>query len=384
MSLLGSIVGAGGSLLSSVVTGMFGNHQQKKAYNYQTELQDSQNAWQAEQNRLAEQYQTDEWQRQFNATNAYNDPSAQVDRLIAAGINPASLAGSSSAAGTSSASVTGNSGHNTGYGVGNLGAPIAGMQTDVINAVGNAIKSLTGGVRDLASAKETNTLLPEKVRNLISQTNNLEAQTYITKLQSSLLDKFGSKKEQALINNFIAQTAKEYASAEQAYAQANDLDALAKLHGQMVETEISKKANFEADTRLKGRMIKKAEVELKYLDSWYVEQLNVMDAEAKERIANARKINYEADANQLHSEIMQQLRTDGVARSVLERTIRQGWTLIEEQVNLTAAQKAYVEKQTQYIGKQSDEYELWQILNFAESVGMAAAVGGLFKGAKVK
>lgn len=378
-ALGGGLAGAAVSGLTSLLSG----DQSKKAYQYQQKLQNSQNAWQAEQNRLAEQYQSQEWQRQFDATNAYNDPSAQVQRLIKAGLNPATLNGST-ASGNSAASVTGNSGHNTGYGVGNLGAPIAGMQYDNLNAISNAIKSLTGGVRDLSSAKETNTLLREKVRNLISQTSNTEAQSFFTNLQSKLLDKFGSKKEQALINNFVAQTAKEYAAAEQAYSQAKDLDALEKLHSQMVETELSKKANYEADTQLKGRMVDKASVDLKYLDAWYVDQLNLLKAEAQDRLASARNTGYEADAKQLHAEIMQGLRNSTIARNDYEDSIRKGWSLIKSQVNLTDEQTNYVNKQSKYVGKQTSEYELWNLLNFAESVGMAAAVGGLFKGAKVK
>ena len=36
-----------------------------------------------------QQYQSQEWQRQFDAQNAYNTPAAQSQRLKSAGINPA-------------------------------------------------------------------------------------------------------------------------------------------------------------------------------------------------------------------------------------------------------------------------------------------------------
>lgn len=39
------------------------------------------------------QMQSDEWNRQFNAQNAYNDPKAQMERLLNAGLNPQLAAG---------------------------------------------------------------------------------------------------------------------------------------------------------------------------------------------------------------------------------------------------------------------------------------------------
>ena len=46
------------------------------------------NQFNADQASLAYQRQIDEWNRQFNLTNQYNDPSAQMQRLTDAGINP--------------------------------------------------------------------------------------------------------------------------------------------------------------------------------------------------------------------------------------------------------------------------------------------------------
>lgn len=46
------------------------------------------NQFNANQATLAYQRQVDEWNRQFNLTNQYNDPSAQMQRLTDAGINP--------------------------------------------------------------------------------------------------------------------------------------------------------------------------------------------------------------------------------------------------------------------------------------------------------
>nr|CAI9749984.1 pilot protein for DNA ejection [Microvirus sp.] len=46
------------------------------------------NQFNANQATIAYQRQIDEWNRQFDLTNQYNDPSAQMNRLTSAGINP--------------------------------------------------------------------------------------------------------------------------------------------------------------------------------------------------------------------------------------------------------------------------------------------------------
>ena len=71
--LISGLVGSGTSLLGSVVNNLFNRSNMKKQYQYNTKLQEQQ-----------QQYTTDMW----NKNNEYNDPSAQRDRLNAAGLNP--------------------------------------------------------------------------------------------------------------------------------------------------------------------------------------------------------------------------------------------------------------------------------------------------------
>lgn len=92
-SLLGSAASAGAS--------MYNNNQQIKAQQQQAR---EQNAWQSLENEKDRQFQSDLWNeqfskeneeydRRFNQSNEYNDPSAVVARLRAAGINPAAAMG---------------------------------------------------------------------------------------------------------------------------------------------------------------------------------------------------------------------------------------------------------------------------------------------------
>ena len=70
--LTNGLSGAAGSLLG----GIFGAIGAKKQYKRQKKLM-----------QLQSQMEMDNWQQQFDVQNAYNDPSAQLDRLEQAGIN---------------------------------------------------------------------------------------------------------------------------------------------------------------------------------------------------------------------------------------------------------------------------------------------------------
>ena len=70
---MGSVVSAGGNLLSSLVNNGVQLYRDKQARDYNLKLAQMQNEWNIQQ-----------WKRE----NAYNDPSAQLARLKAAGINP--------------------------------------------------------------------------------------------------------------------------------------------------------------------------------------------------------------------------------------------------------------------------------------------------------
>lgn len=63
-----------------------------------------QNQFNAEQATLSYERNRNEWTRQFNAQNAYNDPSAQFQRNLNAGINPYAALGTFGNASTASAS----------------------------------------------------------------------------------------------------------------------------------------------------------------------------------------------------------------------------------------------------------------------------------------
>lgn len=88
-------IGLGSSLISSAFGSLFGNNSAKQQFKYQQKL-----------NQEAFQHDVDMWNRQ----NAYNTPSAQMERLQAAGLNPNLVYGNGGATNTANSAPTYNAG----------------------------------------------------------------------------------------------------------------------------------------------------------------------------------------------------------------------------------------------------------------------------------
>lgn len=96
-AMLGSsILGAAGSLFNNTIGSLFGNNSAKKQFEYQRQL-----------NQEAFQHDVDMWNRQ----NEYNTPTAQMQRLQAAGLNPNLVYGNGGATNTATGAPTYNAGH---------------------------------------------------------------------------------------------------------------------------------------------------------------------------------------------------------------------------------------------------------------------------------
>ena len=151
MSPLGAIAG-GVSALGS----LFGKSDSDKAM----ELAEKQHQWDVEENQKNRDFQSKEWQRQFDAINAYNDPSATKERLIKGGLNASALLnGQGSAIGQSTGSPSAPS-----------GASGLNPMPDVVSQVGfQSRESLMRRLDTLAQLGKSNFLLPETKQKLSAE-----------------------------------------------------------------------------------------------------------------------------------------------------------------------------------------------------------------------
>ena len=151
MSPLGAIAG-GVSALGS----LFGKSDSDKAM----ELAEKQHQWDVEENQKNRDFQSAEWQRQFDAINAYNDPSKTKERLTKAGLNgSAMLNGQGAAIGQSTGSPSAPS-----------GASGLNPMPDVVSQVGfQSRESLFKRLEMLGNLAKNSYLLPETKEKLSAE-----------------------------------------------------------------------------------------------------------------------------------------------------------------------------------------------------------------------
>lgn len=85
---------AGSALVGGASNAVIGSKLNKKNRDFYREMTENQNQFNAEQAQLAYQRQRELYDYQFDKESAYNDPRAQMQRMKAAGLNPALLYGS--------------------------------------------------------------------------------------------------------------------------------------------------------------------------------------------------------------------------------------------------------------------------------------------------
>ena len=306
MGFLGDLTKAASSGLTGGVTGLltggiaslgsrlFGSNQdQKQAFQYQKQLQQMQNDWQAQQNQKAMDFQRKNWKEQFNMTNEYNNPSASVQRLISAGLNPA---GAMNNAGNTASTAQGLQGVANGTPVGSVGAPIASLSIDNRKAISEMIASMSGSARNTADASRTNMLANAELNNMIAKTNNEEAQAYFTQLQTKLQGMFGGKKMQSEINALVAQMANSYADVQKKLAECKTMEDLQNVYKSQVDVNWSESALNNAKVKLSNKEYNKLEIELKYYDAWMRSEIGLMRARSAESLASANESNVRANS----------------------------------------------------------------------------------------
>lgn len=151
MSPLGAIAGG-----VSALGNLFGSSPEDKAM----KLAEKQHQWDVEENQKNRDFQSQEWTRQFNAINEYNDPSKTKERLTKGGLNAsAMLNGQGAAIGQSTGSPSAPS-----------GASGLNPMPDVVSQVGfQSRESLFKRLQTLGDMAKNSYLLPETKEKLSAE-----------------------------------------------------------------------------------------------------------------------------------------------------------------------------------------------------------------------
>lgn len=387
--LNGGVSGLISGGIASLGSQLFGsNNDQRKAFEYQKQLQQMQNDWQAQQNQKAMDFQRQNWKEQFNMTNEYNSPTASVQRLISAGLNPA---GALNNAGNTSASVGGMQGIANGSPVGSVGAPIASLSIDNRKAISDMIASMSGSARNTAEASRTNMLANAELNNLIAKTNNEEAQAYFTQLQTKLQGMFGGRKMQAEINKLISSMATDYADVQKKLSECKTMEELQEVYKSQVDVNWSQSALNNAKVKLTKKEYEKLVIDLKYYDSWMRENIELIRARTADSLASAHESNVRANSGMYQNQAeltfeqtkyqkmvntVESIRTDLVTnkfgpadRDKYVNSLRAELDNLINTASISKEQKDYLYWMKSKLHKDVSYYEFNMVLDAMESAG---------------
>ncbi|QCS36062.1 minor capsid protein [Capybara microvirus Cap1_SP_109] len=199
-------------------------------------------------------WNVEEWQREFDLTNEYNSPSAQLERLKAAGLNPMyfGLEGSNSNASQSLVQSSNMANQDA--------APVVSTRADRLNAIMNGVNAIGGSINSSLNSyfqrrkldseiskidseveinkvnksyiesqteltREQKANLEQQTRNLTAQYNEILAKTDVLRNQKAI----GDKELQYFDRRVLASISKDESLVKNIQAQTNLTDKQSKL-----------------------------------------------------------------------------------------------------------------------------------------------------------
>ena len=190
-SPVASLIGAGTSAINM--------NQQKK-------LMQQNNEFQAAENQKNREWQSQEWTRQFDLTNAYNDPTAIVGRLQNAGLNPAQvMSGTGSSSAVSHATPSAPSG-----GVSATPSPdysgviTSGFQS--MQQIANSIKMLTEAKKTAKETPYVGAMLDSQIQLNLAKFENEQAKADFQRLQNQIEGALGFQIRSKELAKLVSET----------------------------------------------------------------------------------------------------------------------------------------------------------------------------------
>ncbi len=312
-------ISAGIQGVASVIGGLFSNNQSKKNRQFQREENQKTRDFNHAEAELARQYNTEMW----NKTNEYNSPSAQINRLSAAGLNPDMIYGDMNA--LTSASIGSTSQQAS---AGHTATPVMADPSYFAN-IGKTIA-------------ETE-LLRSQSQKLKSETEN---QDIVNKYEDEL--RAGAVKLQGV--EIDLKNSQKNLTDEQVKVAAKSL----KVMDQQIDSLKAQAADFYAS------------VGLKESQSWHFQQLST----------------WQSLANSLFTETFQAQVKDIIARSNYNQAMaRFAPALFTAQIYAANQQAFMAREQGRLFGAQADRYENENTLGIAQLNVLARSTGIKFEAA---
>lgn len=260
------------------------------------------NAFNSNQATLAYQRQVDEWNRQFNLTNQYNDPSAQMQRLTDAGINPYNAAQSVSPS-SSAMSVGSSSAPSSALPPYDMpfANPVSSFFQSAQQGLSTALQVLqttgdSASLKDRLSVISSNADLSKYNARFALDTLPLRIEA-TNQANKALKVEDANRETTAMLRamNIPEQVATELTEIISARQQAVLAVKSSNLSVKAQETNLKyldrqfdlTLQNMSADLNLKGQQAKQIQKAVEYADRLYQSQLALQAAQAKSAYENA-------------------------------------------------------------------------------------------------
>lgn len=284
---LGGLIAAGGAVTAAganALGSIYSNNKQMTMSNDQLLFnQQWQNYWneralefQREESEKARKWQSEEWKSQFAKQNEYSTPASQVERLRAAGINPAAVFGSVGSSGGSSPSTPIAS---TPSAPAHQSMP-GNYQPTLFNpfgSFGSALRDVAGAFKDLAEADKTGVDTEYLRRTLNARVAQQETAADFQNLEFKLRDKYGDAFEKAKCDKYLAEANDAAQRAINAAKEGSIIDIKAEFAREMAEL----------DKRYKTASTLVQESEANYIDRILSARLANIQSDTHEHYASA-------------------------------------------------------------------------------------------------
>lgn len=246
MSFL-SVLGAIANPLSSLI----GAGTSALQMNQQKQLMQQNQEFQSAENQKNRDWQSEEWTRQFDLTNAYNDPTAVVSRLQQAGLNPAQVMSGGAAGSAATASHATPSAPSGGVSASPSpdysGIITSGFQS--MQQVANTIKMLTEAKKTAKETPYVGALLDSQIQLNLAKFESEQAKTEYQKLQTQFEQIFGTEMRSKELAKLMSDTllADQEARLKGAQVELIDVEKLEKSMNALAAYAESNKKQAEAD-----------------------------------------------------------------------------------------------------------------------------------------
>lgn len=301
-------------------------------------------------NRLGLQFQN--WKSQFDIENAYNNPSAQMQRLLAAGINPSAMLQNSGLAslGESSAQPYGGSAAEpsgdafSSHAVAPASAPsFGGLSSQAANF--SSIAQMADSISKLQqvglNAGRQAAILPVEVERAVNEAELARQKALLVEIEKNVSSAWLDKKAGAEFNKLVADS---YA----AYTQG-DLNKANELVSQANERLVSLEGEIKAEQR--PQLL----ANLKELQNVYRTEEQKNRAQSQQALASARQAESQVSLNEAITETENELRGGKVTAQVLSNGFQRIVNQIERRENVNQIR--------------TNEWRIWQIIQEAKRAG---------------